>query len=339
MVVSAPLAFNVSGLGVIYIFDAATGEQLDKVDSPPDGNPGFFGSSLVLREGILGVGAPGWSHSVGRLFTVEVDTGAINQHFATAPRYGGRMGDAVAMNHTFIIGGGAGNRYYTDDPGYAMVHDVATGNVVHTMESSRGANYDRYGQSVALNDDNLALIGAPDEHADHGVDGGAAYFVDLNTGETMLRLTPSRWSPQAGFGESVALNEEWALVGAPYWHSPISVGSVYVYRRVPRELRIQTSDPCPGTIRVKASNATPGGRVALGASLTTGTHIAWPGVCEGSILDISPPWIQGTPVIASADASGAARFFIRIPQAWCDDLHMQAIDTATCHVSNLLMLN
>jgi FG-GAP repeat protein len=93
---------------------------------------------------------------------------------------------------------------------------------------------DRFGYSVALSEDNgvnnLVLIGAPRNNRS-----GEAFIFDMDTGNQIMRLTPSDPQNQNRFGDSVALTENYAIVGAPGAFNTGTgasfVGSVYIFDR------------------------------------------------------------------------------------------------------------
>ena len=94
------------------------------------------------------------------------------------------------------------------------------------------AAYDWFGQSVALDGD-TALVGANGED-DGGIDAGAAYVFVRGGGSwsQQAKLVAGDAAAGDGFGRSVALDGDTALVGAPYEDEGGSVaGAAYVFVR------------------------------------------------------------------------------------------------------------
>jgi hypothetical protein len=94
---------------------------------------------------------------------------------------------------------GAANRAY--------VFDALTGQELHKLKPAESEGASNLGYSVAISGDKT-LIGAP---------GGpeSAYLFDVTTGEELHRLVPAGAVPNVGvFGQSVAMNENRAIVGA-----------------------------------------------------------------------------------------------------------------------------
>lgn len=85
-----------------------------------------------------------------------------------------------------------------------------------------------FGVSVAI-DGNYLIVGAPEEVATKR---GAAHVYELSGGvwgEPGITLTWSAAADNAKMGISVAIDDEWAFVGAPY--AATSTGTVYAYYR------------------------------------------------------------------------------------------------------------
>ncbi len=76
-----------------------------------------------------------------------------------------------------------------------------------------GAFNDRFGFASGLSG-TTAILGAPLAD-DRGFDAGAAYLLDVVTGETIAKLLPDEDTPNGSFGVSVAIDGGVAIVGAP----------------------------------------------------------------------------------------------------------------------------
>ena len=96
-----------------------------------------------------------------------------------------------------------------------------------------------FGSAVALDGDVLA-VGAPDEDAGGTVDSGAVYIFHRNTGGKegwglvkRLSLNDSDQNYNHGFGTSVAVSGDIAVVGAPgeIVYGDVSAGAIYIYYR------------------------------------------------------------------------------------------------------------
>lgn len=126
-----------------------------------------------------------------------------------------------------------------------------------------------YGASVALSN-NRAIVGAPDE------DGKGAAFIHDFSGSTWsagLRLQSNELEAGDHFGAGVAVDGDWALVGAPDDDDKgVDAGAVYVYRRIiligvpvwVQSAKLYGNDTVAGD-RFGAAVAMKGGRAAIGA--------------------------------------------------------------------------
>lgn len=102
--------------------------------------------------------------------------------------------------------------------------------------TSDGTNFDQFGTSVSINGE-WVLVGAPTENNDNGL--GAAYFFQLEGTSWVQKqkVTPSDihgpiFADGEWFGWSVAIDGEWAIVGAPgLAQSPSNYtdGSAYLF--------------------------------------------------------------------------------------------------------------
>ncbi|WP_432798977.1 FG-GAP repeat protein [Poriferisphaera sp. WC338] len=98
------------------------------------------------------------------------------------------------------------------DSGSVYLFNTSNNKQVAKLTASDAAADDKFGVSVAING-NTAIIGAPSKD-DLGLNSGAAYLFDIQTGTQITRLIPS--GPQKGgyFGGAVAIHGNTAIVGA-----------------------------------------------------------------------------------------------------------------------------
>jgi outer membrane protein assembly factor BamB len=220
--------------GAAYIFDLATRQQVFKLtasDAEPHDN---FGSSVAISGDKLIVGAWENDHigSHGSAYGFDVNTGQ-QLHKLTAPplpddNFDGNFGYSVALNRNFAL---IGANYGIDDDTYdytgsAYLFDATTGQPLVKLKHSDAHQYDGFGQSVAISN-SIALVGAVGDHNPEG----KAYLFDLGTGQELLELLNDKCCGD-GFGYSVALGPDTAIIGAPYY-GDYGEGRVYVFSTVP----------------------------------------------------------------------------------------------------------
>ena len=91
-----------------------------------------------------------------------------------------------------------------------------------------GATEDFFGYKVAIYGAS-AIVGAYKDD-DSGIDAGSAYLYDPLTGSPLMELYASDGSPNDRFGDGVAMNQNYAIVGCPYDDdNGLQSGSAYVF--------------------------------------------------------------------------------------------------------------
>jgi len=67
---------------------------------------------------------------------------------------------------------------------------------------------------VPRNNDNYALIGSKNDDNENGYSSGSAYLFDITSGDFKQKIVAPDGAPYDDFGESVALDEDLALIGS-----------------------------------------------------------------------------------------------------------------------------
>lgn len=105
-------------------------------------------------------------------------------------------------------------------------------NKIITSDITEGSNF---GQSVSINN-GLIAVGAPGFFVDPKdvipVSPGFVYVFDQLTNDLVFTLTALDSQPRASFGESVAMNDDYIVVGAPDDHcenTNMDCGAVYIF--------------------------------------------------------------------------------------------------------------
>jgi hypothetical protein len=134
-----------------------------------------------------------------------------------------------------ILIGGRGTGVGAANPGAAYIfQDSDAGwTQVAQLVSNDDADHDYFGQSVSLSG-NVALVGAP-WHAAVDYQSGAAYVFKEADGvwDQVAKLVPDDAISQAAFGDSVSLDGDLAVVGAPRDREPggPAPGAAYVFEQ------------------------------------------------------------------------------------------------------------
>jgi hypothetical protein len=237
------------------------------------------------------------------------EMGALTASDAAA---GDHFGSSVAIDGDYVLIGAYGNDDHGTDSGAAYVfqRNGDSWQQVAKLTANDALAVDHFGWSVAL-DSNYALIGArlADTSLGFEVDSGAAY-VFQRSGDSWNQTAKLRASDAAKndqFGYSVALNGEYALIGARWDGDDLGdfySGSAYVFQR--------SGDAWNETAKLTASDAIQdeyfGSSVALdGEYALIGAHRA----------------------IVGGIRAGSAYVFQRIGDTWSQIVKLTANDAAT----------
>lgn len=167
--------FGVLG-GAAYVFDAATGSQLQELtqDASAEGSEATFGLSVAIDDGVALVGAPLENYSSG----------------------------AVAPGTGYLAG-------------VAYLFDAVTGSLGHKLHAPSPIDGNAFGSSVDI-EDGVALVGAPNDAWEEFLDGydyvDSAYLFDVESGAPLATLTEEASQLGSDFGSQVALGDGLAVV-------------------------------------------------------------------------------------------------------------------------------
>ncbi|MHC4320640.1 MAG: FG-GAP repeat protein, partial [Planctomycetota bacterium] len=195
-----------------------------------------FGRSVAVSADVAVVGAPydddyGASSGSAYVYRWEVpywvetkllaSDGAANEYFGTS----------VALSGDVAVVGAERDNDNGSNSGSAYVYRWNGASWIETkLLASDGASLDYFGTSVAVSGD-VAVVGAPDDD-DNGAESGSAYVYRWNGASWVeTKLLASDGAAYDRFGESVAVSDDVAVVGA-YWDDDNGTqsGSAYVYR-------------------------------------------------------------------------------------------------------------
>ena len=155
------------------------------------------------------------------------------------------FGFSVAISGNYaIVGARAEADAGGNAAGKAYIFNVTTGAMLHTLNNPNayGTSFaDFFGQSVAI-DGNYVIVGAPSED-DGGTNSGTAYIFNVTTGALHRTLDNPNASSDDSFGRSVAIDGNYAIVGA-IWESSTS-GKAYIFNVTTGALLHTLDNPNP----------------------------------------------------------------------------------------------
>jgi hypothetical protein len=212
---------NQSGSAYIFEFDGNNWDQPTKVVAPDGVLDDFGGESVAVSGNVVLFGAPGVDIGIpgtGSAYVFRLDGGTWDfeqKLMPSTPSFFGEFGKSVSVHAGVAL---VGTPQLLTDSGevYAFRYDTVDWVEEDILTASDADVDDRFGISVSIQG-NVALIGA--NHDDEvGENAGAAYIFRFNSEtsqwEQDVKLTASIAVPNGGFGISVSLSGDVALIGA-----------------------------------------------------------------------------------------------------------------------------
>jgi len=210
-----------SKFGAVYAFQrsGATWTQVAKLTASDGAADDGFGSSAAISGDYVIVGAMGDDSSVGSAYVFQRSGAAFTQMAKLIASDGATrdfLGCSVAISGDYVIVGasgddsGVGAAYVFQKPVSGWTNAVETTKL--TVPGVTATNY--LGSSVAISGQ-YAMIGAPGNSRKNSSTGVAYIFQRSDSGWTQTAaLTADDKAEVDGFGFSVAMSDEYALVGA-----------------------------------------------------------------------------------------------------------------------------
>ena len=219
--------------GSAYVFrDTGAGwDQVAKLTASDGAAGDWFGISASISGDMAVVGAnydDDDGESSGSAYVFR-DTGAGWQQVAKLTAGtgagGGEFGRAVSISGgTVIVGGWSGPAYIFRDTG-------AEWERVRKLTAGKPGSWTSFGGSVSISGD-VAIVGARNDDNDAGVSAGSAYVFHAPGAEwaELLKLTAGDAARKDGFGHSVSISGDTAVVGA-HEDEAGGPGSAYIFRQ------------------------------------------------------------------------------------------------------------
>lgn len=197
---------------------------------------GTFGHIVSMTNEFLFVGDPEYKNDNGGAVFVYKNTGDEWTQFqkivAKDREKFDRFGWSLDTQDNKLVIGAYQDTENGGWSGSAYIYYFDGSNWVEEQKiiASDGVEGDRFGYSVSLNKDQL-MVGAFTAFEDQS---GAAYIFsyDGESWEEIRKLTPPDPANMGNYGHSVAINELYAVSGAPYnLHEGTSTGAAYIYKK------------------------------------------------------------------------------------------------------------
>ena len=226
------------GSGAAYLFDASTGNQIDKLLPDTGNNYQTFGVSIAMDDGIVAIGARtffvlGDGYTFARAYLFDASTGnQINVLRPDIENYNGDLGghfaDAIDIDNGLVAVGVPNRSIFYDFSGAAYIFDASTGEQLHFIYPADGHDRDHFGISISIDNGTLA-IGAHEDD-DSGWSAGSAYLYDASDATLIDKLLVSDGEIFDRFGSSIAIEGDVVASGATgYGTSGTQTGYVAVF--------------------------------------------------------------------------------------------------------------
>lgn len=243
--------------GMVYAFDEHTLDLLCTIVPESDTPDGHFGPSVAADDGIVAVGTAknsDYQKSGGVVHLFDFESGQqLHKVYLPNAEPRDKFGSSLDLDNGLLVVGAGEADYEYIDSGVAVVIDVESGEIVHTLFPENSKPYIEtqdnpnvitqrsrvrlgFGKSVAI-EGNLIAISAPHD-SEVGENCGAVYLFDASTGKQLNKITEPVLKPSRLFGSSVRLDNGLLIISAPYTldNDPENPryyrqywGSVYVY--------------------------------------------------------------------------------------------------------------
>lgn len=194
------------GDGIVYVFDAHTGEEVRRLLPEPGLDLILFGDQLACGGGVIVIGA----------------SGGVQIHNAETGQFTGFVPALPGFTQFSDVAAGAGHialglESYPDFAtrfGAVFIVDAATAEVERALMTDPTELRARFGSRVAMHGNRIVASDWQGNYYGSGY--GAAYLFRADSGEQEAKLQPSSIGLDGSFGFAVAASEEFVVVGAPY---------------------------------------------------------------------------------------------------------------------------
>ena len=225
--------------GAAYLFNATTGEQLDKLLASDGSEHAQFGTSVVITSNLAIVGARfGNSNGSGSAYIFDISDPTKSFELAELLPSDGLGGDhfgaSIAISGDLVIVGASHDTNAWAQTGSAYLFDISNPSKpsqVSKIIASDGFVQDYLGESVALSG-NTAILGAYGEGVNNDAP-GSAYFFDVTNPSLPVevdKIISEDGEHEDEFGFSVAISGDTIIVGA---HEDddngVETGAVYLF--------------------------------------------------------------------------------------------------------------
>jgi FG-GAP repeat len=257
---------NNENSGSVFIFNAYTGEQIDKIFASDGEEDDYFGISIAIDNGVVAVGETGRTFAIGEAYLFSDPVPLVREDLKLTASDGDTLDNfsrSIAIDDSIVAVGARRDDDNGTNSGSAYLFDACTGTQITKLLPNDGAPDDEFGYSIAINNGIVAAGAWRDD--DNGTNSGSAYLFDASTSEQIAKLHPSDGAARDWFGRSISIANGIVAVGADGGDDS---GSAYLFDASTGE-QLSKLLPADGTAGDKFgwSIAIANGVVAVGAYL------------------------------------------------------------------------
>jgi hypothetical protein len=186
--------------GVVYIFDINGGDP-QIIENPSPAEYDHFGATIASQDNRFFV------HALGNSIAPEIgvvhmysDQGGLLRTFNNPVPERDHFGMKILPSGNYVLISAWDNAHEVRS-GLVHLFEIDTGELVRTFASPTPSIGDRFGSSLALIGD-LIAIGAQDDDT-FAEDGGAVYLFDMATGQLVHTLHDPTPDTDKGFGTTM----------------------------------------------------------------------------------------------------------------------------------------
>jgi outer membrane protein assembly factor BamB len=200
--------FFLTNAGSVYLFDASTGTQFDRLIADDRSANDVFGSSLAIDEGVVAIGArldDDLGDASGSAYLFDIATGnTLVKLLPTDGAAGDQFGHAIDIDGGIVVVGASHNNDQGDLSGSAYLFDAATGQQLRKLLPDDGAQFDRFGFAVAIDEGVVAVASIFDDDA--GANAGSVYLFDAATGDQIAKIMAFDGAASHEFGNALSMD-------------------------------------------------------------------------------------------------------------------------------------
>lgn len=256
--------------GIVRVYSTTSGSLLHTIVNPAPTSNDNFGHAISMEGGRILIGAPFDDTGIfnaGSAYLFDVSGGSLLRTFNNPnPVASDQFGYSVALHGNRVLIGANRQDTGAAQAGIAYLIDATTGAVLQTLTNPSPGGDDEFGIAVALSD-NRMLVGCAFDDSD-GADAGIAYLFDVSTGALRYAFRNSSVLGNDHFGISVALSQDYAVIGAHRDQTGMEpLGTVHLFDVETGWLIGRIDNPLPAVNDLfGAGVALSGTRVLVGAS-------------------------------------------------------------------------